>query len=86
MLWAVATLQLSLSDATLRRLDTVVAQHMLRQLQSLPPGLGQPAANFLWGLSQLRLSPLDGRYAAALTAVPLQCACSSRCPSRLRAS
>ena len=61
MLWAMAVLQPSLSEATLRILDTSVAERVLQQLGSLPAALGQPAANALWGYAQLGLSPGNGR-------------------------
>ena len=70
MVWSLGVLQPSLPDAMLGALDGVVAERMLHQLGGVPPALGQPAANFVWGLAQLRLAPLQGRCARPKVASP----------------
>lgn len=64
LIWSVATAKANLPPALLHRLDEAWAERALKLLDELwgrTEGWGQNVSNILWGYSQLRLDPMEGR-------------------------
>lgn len=65
LIWTLGSMKVELPSPLLHRLDKAWAERILAVLDEVwgqNSGWAQNVSNILWGYSQLRLDPLQGRY------------------------